>query len=172
MQGACVLKWLWQLNECQRNPIKVHQLHKLCLQRKNEQLVVIFLSRSEPPLLEEGRDLKTTSSDWTNIFLSNYTIFWPPEKIPLYLEKVYQNHWIVLQNYLKEFVDWKASCGLMTRGVQALTLFSCFINAKWDKQKKKSICLQWKHVSGNSELKASGLLTTSCCTKLIPLCLQ
>lgn len=48
-----LLKWLLQLNECLRNPIKVHQLHKLCLQRRIEQLVVIFLPRSEPPLLEE-----------------------------------------------------------------------------------------------------------------------
>lgn len=109
-----------------RNPIKVHQLHKLCLQRRIEQLVVICLPRSGPLLLEN-------EGIWTKKCLcvkphNNLDHMWTCRSLSwTVLTKL-----MVLQNDLTEFVDWKAPCNLMAR---ALTLFNCSIHAKWDKQK-------------------------------------
>lgn len=128
-----LLKWLFQLNECWRNPIKVHQLHKLCLQRRIEQLVVIFHPRSEPLLLENEGIWKQSEAFEHIFFLcikSNKC-----ERVALSAGQFEQSWPRPVDGFTKLFdgICWLK--GPMWFNDGALKLFNCSTNAKWDKQK-------------------------------------
>lgn len=137
-----LLKWLLQLNECRRNLIKVHQLHKWCLQRRIEQLVVIFLLRSEHLHCWSREGIWTPSTARTNFFF----FFIQPQNNPLtaceraaLLDLWFGQHLPRPLDGLTKLFDgtcWlKGSMWFNDEGCAGLMLFNCSINAKWDQHK-------------------------------------